>query len=137
MKILGMSAALLFLLVGLSGAPQETAQPGTAAVVGSDGIQRLEISGGDYYFAPNIIVLKVNVPAELTVKKMPGRKPHKITMRSPEAGMDFSVALHAAPQTIKFTPTKVGVYTFWCPERAPLSKSHRDRGMTGKIEVVQ
>ena len=41
------------------------------------------------------------------------------------------------PKTIKFTPTKVGKYSFWCTHKIPFSKSHRDRGMNGVLEVVE
>lgn len=136
MKILGIAAATLVLLVGISGFGQEAAQ-GTVAVVGSDGVQRLAIVGGTYYFDPSVIVVKVNVPVEITVRKAGGHKPHKIRARSPEAGIDFSVTLRATPQTIKFTPTKVGDYAFWCPERFPLMKSHKAHGMTGTLRVVE
>ncbi len=137
MRTFGVAAAVLVMVLGTAALGQQAPSGGTVAVMGSDGIQRAEISGGDYYFAPGIITVKVNVPVELTVKKMPGHKPHKITMRSPEAGMAFTVALRAEPGTIKFTPTKAGDYPFWCPERAPLGKSHKARGMTGTIRVIE
>jgi len=47
------------------------------ASVGSDGVQHVEIIGGEYYFDPNYIVVKVNTPVELKVKKTPGYVPHK------------------------------------------------------------
>jgi plastocyanin domain-containing protein len=123
-------------LLAISGFGQEAAPAGVRAVLGSDGIQRVEITGGSYYFAPNRIILKVGVPAELIVRKV-GGTPHKIRMRSPEAGMSFSACLHKKPRTIKFTPTKVGVYQFWCPMHLPFMKSHRGHGMHGRIEVVE
>lgn len=135
MKILGIAATLV-LLLGVSGFGQQAAQ-GTVAVVGPDGVQRVEIVGGTYYFDPSVIVVKVNVPVEITVRKAGGHKPHKIRARSPEAGIDFSVALHSAPRTIRFTPKKVGDYPFWCPERFPLMKSHKAHGMTGTLRVVE
>ncbi len=39
------------------------------ATVDADGVQRVEVVGGEYYFDPNYIVVKVNKPVELTVKK--------------------------------------------------------------------
>ena len=97
----------------------------------------MEITGGSYYFNPNDIVVKVNVPVELVVKKAGGSTPHSIFLKAPEAGIDFNVTLGNEPKTIKFTPTKVGTYPFWCTKRAPMSsKSHKDRGMTGVLEVV-
>lgn len=106
------------------------------ATVGPDGVQHVEISGGEYYFDPNYIVVKVNVPVELTVKKAPGYVPHDIAVKAPEAGIDFKTDIGKKPQTIKFTPTKVGKYEMECDKRLLWFKSHKDRGMDGFIEVV-
>jgi plastocyanin domain-containing protein len=133
--VLILIAGVFFL--GLDGQGQDPASRGTAAVLGSDGVQRIEIAGGSYYFDPSVIVVKVNVPVEITVKKAGGHKPHKIRARSPEAGIDFSMAMKKAPRTVRFTPTKVGEYPFWCPMRFPFTKSHRAHGMTGTIRVVE
>ena len=137
MRVLSASAAVLLLFIGSVGLGQEAAKNKFVAVIGPDGIQKVEISGGSYYFDPNDIVVKVNVPVELVVKKAGGATPHNIFLKAPEAGIDFHVSLGKEPKTIKFTPTKVGIYPFWCTERAPLSsKSHKDHGMTGVLEVV-
>ena len=138
MKIFGISTVVLFLLLAIPGAGQETAPQGTVATMGADGVQRVEVVGASYYFNPNVIIVKVNVPVELTVKKAGGSTPHSIFLKAPEAGIDFDVNLGKEPKTIKFTPTKVGKYEFWCTKRAPLSKkSHKERGMTGVLEVVE
>ena len=137
MRILRTFAAVLILVLGSVGYGQETAKNKFVAVIGPDGVQKVEITGGSYYFDPNDIVVKVNVPVELVVKKARGSTPHSIFLKAPEAGIDFSVSLGNEPKTIKFTPTKVGMYPFWCTKRAPMSsKSHRDHGMTGVLEVV-
>jgi plastocyanin domain-containing protein len=136
MRIIQISAAVFILLLGSAGWGQEASQNRFVAVVGPDGVQRVEITGGSYYFNPNYIVVKVNVPVELKVKKE-GSTPHSIALKAPEAGIDFNVSLGKEPKSIKFTPTKVGTYPFWCTKRAPLSsKSHKDHGMIGTLEVV-
>ena len=137
MRALKAAAVILILLLGSAGYGQEAAQNRFVAVIGTDGVQRVEITGGSYYFDPNDIVVKVNVPVVLTVKKAGGATPHSIALKAPEAGIEFSVSLGKEPKTIKFTPTKVGTYPFWCTKRAPFSsKSHKDHGMTGVLEVV-
>lgn len=137
MRIIRTSAAVLILLLGSAGFGQEAAQNRFTAVIGPDGVQKVEITGGSYYFDPNDIVVKVNVPVELVVRKAGGSTPHSFFLKAPEAGIDFNVTLGKEPKTIKFTPTKIGKYPFWCTKRAPLSsKSHKDHGMTGVLEVV-
>jgi plastocyanin len=108
------------------------------AAVDADGVQRVAIIGGEYYFDPNYIVVKVNKPVELTVKKASGYIPHNMLVKSPEAGIDFKVDLDAKkPDTVKFTPTKVGKYPMYCDKKLLFFKSHKDRGMEGMIEVVE
>ena len=105
------------------------------AEITQDGIQKVTILGGGYYFDPNFIIVKVNVPVELTVTKEPGIIPHNIVMKSPEAGIDFDQGLSITPKTITFTPTKVGKYPIYCSKRLLFFKSHRDKGMEGTLEV--
>jgi len=107
------------------------------AVVDSSGIQKVEVIGGDYYFTPNHIIVKVNVPVELIVKKESGMVPHTIVMHEPDAGIDINESLGNEPKVIKFTPKKAGKYPFYCDKRFLFFKSHRDRGMEGVIEVVE
>ena len=108
------------------------------ATVDADGVQRVEVVGGEYYFDPNYIVVKVNKPVELTVKKEAGYIPHDMLVKSPEAGIDFKVDLDSKkPEIVKFTPTKVGKYPMYCDKKFLFFKSHKDRGMEGMIEVVE
>jgi plastocyanin domain-containing protein len=116
---------------------QDTKENRFIAVLGEDGVQRAEITGGSYYFYPDVVVVKVNVPVELNVKKAGGAVPHSIALKAPEAGIDFSVSLRKEPKSIKFVPTKVGKYPFWCTKRFLFFKSHKDHGMTGMLEVVE
>ena len=108
------------------------------AAVDADGVQRVAVIGGEYYFDPNYIVVKVNKPVELTVKKEAGYIPHNMLVKSPEAGIDFKVDLDSKkPEIVKFTPTKAGKYPMYCDKKLLFFKSHRDRGMEGMIEVVE
>lgn len=107
------------------------------ATVNEKGIQSVEIKGGDYYFEPNNIIVKVNVPVELTVKKAPGYIPHDIVMNAPEAGMSFKVDFNKEGSIVKFTPTKTGKFPFFCDKKLLFFESHRKKGMEGTIEVVE
>ena len=106
------------------------------ATIGPDGVQHVEVVGGEYYFDPNYIVVKVNVPVELSVKKTGGYVPHDILVKAPDAGIDFKLDIGKTPKTVKFTPTKVGKYEMECDKKLLWFKSHKDRGMDGFIEVV-
>jgi plastocyanin domain-containing protein len=108
------------------------------AVTGNDGIQRIEIVGGGYYFDPNHIIVVVNVPVELEVKKKAKfLVPHNIVIKAPEAGIDFNESLSKEPKIIRFTPVKTGKYIFYCDKKLLFFKSHRDKGMEGVLEVIK
>ena len=47
-----------------------------------------------------------------------------------------SVDLSTEPKVIKFTPTKVGKYPFYCSKRF-LFWTHRAKGMKGVLEVEE
>ena len=107
------------------------------ATMDDKGVQHIDVVGGEYYYDPNYIVVKVNKPVELRVKKAGGFIPHNIIVKAPEAGIDFKVELKNDYQTIRFTPTKVGKYTMYCDHRFLWFASHREKGMEGTIDVVE
>ena len=107
------------------------------ATMGADGVQRVEVIGGEYYFDPNYIVVKVNKPVEFTLKKAAGYVPHDIIVKSPEAGIDFKIDMKTDPVPVKFTPTKIGKYPMYCDKSMLWFKNHREKGMEGIIEVVE
>jgi plastocyanin domain-containing protein len=127
--------ALSLILTGV-GLAEEKEKKTYTAVVDKDGVQRANILAGSYFFDPNYIIVKVNVPVELTVKKESGT-PHSLVIKAPDAGMDVNESLSTEPKVIKFTPTKIGKYPFYCEKRLLFFKSHRDRGMEGTIEVAE
>jgi plastocyanin len=110
------------------------------ATVESDGVQRVEVTGGSYFFNPNHIIVKMGVPVELKVRKESGFVPHNIVAKSPEAGVEFDESIDSdKAKVIRFTPTKAGTYPFFCSKKVPLLfflASHREKGMEGTIEVV-
>lgn len=106
------------------------------ATIGPDGVQKVDMVGGGYYFDPNVVVVKVNVPVELRVRKDAGFVPHDISLKAPEAGINFTESLSAEPKTIRFTPTKTGTYEFDCTKKLLWFESHKDKGMHGTLEVV-
>jgi len=107
------------------------------ATVDSDGVQKVKILAGSYFFDPDYIIVKVNIPVELTISKEPGITPHGFVIKEPDAGIEIDESLSTEPKTIKFTPNKVGKYPFYCSKKLLFFKSHREQGMEGIIEVVE
>jgi plastocyanin len=127
---------VLLLFAGIVSAEEKFNKVYTATI-DADGVQRVKMLGGGYYYDPNYIIVKVNVPVELIVVKEGGFTPHNIIVKAPEAGINFNEDLGKDPKTIKFTPTKAGKYPLYCDKKLLFFKSHKDRGMEGIIEVKE
>ncbi|MES1982965.1 MAG: quinol oxidase [Pseudomonadota bacterium] len=117
-------------------AQETTPQPPVKATIGADGKQHVNILGGSYFFKPNHIIVKVNVPVELSVRLEPGMVPHTLVIQAPEAGMVIDSKLSSDTTVLTFTPTATGKYTFLCKNKLLFFKSHQDKGMHGILEVV-
>jgi len=130
---------VMFLLIAGISFAQDTGQEKKVfkTAIDKDGIQRAEITGGEYFFDPYHIIVKINVPVELRARKRPGIVPHDIIVNAPEAGINFKEDLSKETKVIKFTPKKTGKYPIYCSKKLLFFKSHRERGMEGMIEVIE
>lgn len=126
-----------FLFCTLALAAEPIQEKRYVATVDPDGVQRVEIVGGSYYFAPNLIVVKANVPVELKARKEGDIISHDIVLKAPEAGIDFAQELRSEPVIIRFTPVKTGRYEFGCSKKFLSFASHKERGMHGVLQVVE
>ncbi|MGR9099806.1 MAG: cupredoxin domain-containing protein [Gammaproteobacteria bacterium] len=107
------------------------------AEIDQNGEQVIDITGENYSFNPDRIVVKANVPVVLRVKKEKGFIPHDFTLKNAAAGIEIKESLDEKPKIIRFTPTQAGTMTFYCGEKFLFFKSHRDKGMQGTLEVVE
>lgn len=133
----GLLIACLLVLFSAGAVLAQDEERRYVATIDPDGVQRVEVVGGGYYFDPAVIVFKVNVPVELQVRSEGGITPHDIVLQAPEAGIDFAEKLGREPVSISFTPTRVGQYPFDCSKRFLFFASHKERGMHGVLEVVE
>jgi plastocyanin domain-containing protein len=131
-RSLGFALLFSLLAAGMASSEEQTFQ----ATVGADGTQHVDIVAGSYFFNPNRIIVKANVPVQMTIRKEGGVVPHDIVLSAPDAGIDIKEELSRDAKTITFTPTKPGTYVFYCDKKQPFGKSHRELGMTGVLEVV-
>ncbi|AOJ76329.1 quinol oxidase [Burkholderia ubonensis] len=107
----------------------------TRVPVDADGVQRVAIVGGSYFFRPALVIVRADVPVELTVSAEPGVVPHSFEIDAPQAGIAVRTELSTTPRTFRFTPTQAGRFAYYCTHRLLFFKSHRDRGMEGVLEV--
>lgn len=106
------------------------------ATVDSDGVQRVRIVGGEYFFKPNRIMVKVNVLVEFSVSREAGVVPHSLVIEAPAAGIAVDEDLSTEVRKLTFTPTARGTHLIYCKNKLLFFKSHRERGMEGILEVV-
>lgn len=114
---------------------QEQKEPHVAKA-DADGVQRVRIVGGSYFFKPSHIVVKANVPVELLASRESGMTPHNLIIRAQDAGVVIEEDLGTDAKKIAFTATKAGKYSFYCGKKLPFVAGHREKGMEGVLEVV-
>ena len=131
-----MPAVLLGLCLAATAALAQGDKEKVVATVEADGVQRVRIVGGSYFFKPGHIVVKVNVPVELIASRESGITPHNLLSQAPEAGLKVEEDLGTEPKKIAFKPTAVGKYPIYCSKKLPFMAGHRERGMEGVLEVV-
>ena len=107
------------------------------ATIDADGVQRVHLLAGSYYFKPELIVVKVAVPVELILRRESALVPHSLVLNAPEAGIAIDEELSTEPRTVTFTPKAVGKYLFYCDKQLLFFKSHQARGMEGVLQVVE
>ena len=124
--------AIFFFAAGLTLAQSQPFR----AKVDADGVQRVEIVAGDYYFKPDHLIVKANTPVELSIRRESG-KPHNFVLKEPAAGLNIDQELSKDFETITFNATMPGSYNFSCSKKLLYFASHKERGMQGILEVVQ
>lgn len=134
--ILSLTCCLFFIAAGPAVGLAQERKEVHIAKVDSDGVQRVRIDSGSYFFTPDHIVVRVNVPVEILASREAGRTPHDFVIKAPEAGIDVEIELAAEPKKIAFTATAVGKYPFYCSKKLLFFASHRERGMEGVLEVI-
>ena len=107
-----------------------------AAPAADAGAQQVTVHLGDYRFHPDAIEVVAGRPVELTLVNDDKITPHNFTLKGSNAGIDLDAAVSAGKSiTLHFTPQTAGSYTFYCNKKLPFMKSHRERGMEGKLVV--
>lgn len=122
----------LFLLISLI---SSAAEP-LVVQISPGGLQRAEIIADSYSYTPDHLIVKLNVPVELTIHSKTWIVPHNFVLKDADAGLDIKQDIPAGKSVVvKFTPTRSGKFKFYCDKRLLFFKSHEDRGMKGIIEV--
>ena len=130
--------AIIAVLAGCqsSGEHQPVAQHSQTVSIDKDGVQRVTVLAGSYFFKPNHIIVKADTPVEIVASREAGMVPHDLVIQAPDGSTLVQQDLATEPRKISFTPRKPGKYPMYCSKKPPLLASHRERGMEGTLEVV-
>jgi plastocyanin domain-containing protein len=131
-----MRSTLLALAVTLGASIAIAQEPASPVKPDADGVQRITLTSGSYFFKPGRIVVKANVPVELLASRESGITPHNLVIQAREAGVMVDQELASDAKKIVFTATKPGKYPFYCSKKLPFMAGHREKGMEGVLEVV-
>ena len=89
--------------------------------------QRVEISASKYEFKPRELKLKTGQPVTIVLTSTGGSHSFDVdalNLHSTEAGDGKTI-------TFEFTPDKPGMYELYCAH-----SGHKERGMTGRLEIT-
>lgn len=101
-----------------------------------DGIQRGALVLDSYRYQPDHLVVRAGAPVELVLTSVTLLTPHNFVLRDLDAGLNVSQDVGAGDTvTVRFTPSKPGLYTFYCDKKLLFFPSHREKGMEGLLEV--
>lgn len=130
-----LALVLAVLLSGLAQAADAPAPP-FAVPVDQDGVQRASIQLDSYAYVPSHLVVEAGKAVELTLTSVTFITPHNFILLEPSAGLTIEQDIGSGKTVlVKFTPTKPGLYPFYCDKKLPLFPSHREKGMEGRLEV--
>ena len=124
-------ALVLPLLAGCASGLKRPVQEVTATP-DANGVQQVRLVAHSYYFTPNRIVVRRNVPVELHIRNAAFLTPHNFTCIAPDAGIQVNRGLSwfGGTRRVRFIPVKDGEYPFLCGV-----DSHAKHGMTGTLVV--
>ncbi len=131
-----LSICLFLLLLPAVALAEEKTEDVIIAKPDVHGVQKVDMTGGSYYFKPNYIVVKKNMPVRILLKNDSTLIAHNFVIDEPDAGMEANVEMNGT-NIAEFIPRIPGKYKFYCDRKFIFSKSHRQKGMEGTIEVVE
>ena len=85
------------------------------------------VTGSEFAFSPSTLTAKAGEPVTITFKNG-GKYPHNFTIK--ELNVASKTIGGGQSDTVTFTPTKAGTYTYYCGV-----DGHADKGMKGTLTV--
>lgn len=119
-----------------SAADSQTVSAPVVLEVQADGVQRATVIVDSYAYTPNHLVVRAGRPVELTLTSVTMLTPHNFILNDPAAGFAVEQDVGAGKSVVvRFTPTRPGMFTFYCDKKLLFFASHREKGMEGRLEA--
>ncbi len=114
-----------------------TASPSAMAAQGDAAVFRVPVTLGDYRFSPTRVRIPAGRPVTLELRNTDKLIAHNFTLEQPHAAAQLSVDVGAGQtRSLPLPPLAEGRYRFFCNQKLPFMKSHRERGMHGELLVA-
>ena len=104
------------------------------AAIGPDGVQRVNIRCGSDFFDPRHIVVKANVPVQLSVSTTRDLPTQQFTVNLGPVGVDGPVG--PAQKAFVLSPSLTGKFQALCRSNGPPDSPAARKAKTGFITVV-
>jgi heme/copper-type cytochrome/quinol oxidase subunit 2 len=102
----------------------------------ADGVQRVTMIVDSHLYKPDRLVVRLGNPVEVTLVSQTVLTPHNFVIKEPVAGIEVNEDVPPGETVkVRFTPTRAGVFPFYCDKKLLFFKSHRDKGMEGSLKV--
>lgn len=102
----------------------------------ADGVQRATVVLDSYSYSPSHLIVVAGKPVELTLASVTTITPHNFVITDPASGLDINQDVGAGKTVvIRFVPKLPGVFDFYCDKKLLFLRSHREKGMEGKLDV--
>lgn len=110
------------------------------AAIGPDGMQRINIRCGPDFFDPPHVIVKANVPVELSVSTTRGLPSHNflVNLSGPNAinATNANSPIGSAQKSFVFVPGLPGDYTMVCRNNAGVANAPTEKSMQGVLTVI-
>ena len=105
-------------------------------IPGQDGVQRIKIVLGSYFYYPNEIIIQANEPVIIELENESFWTPHNFVIGDPKMSMHHEINVSPGDTVnLQLLLVSPGRYTFYCNNQLMFFPSHREECMEGVLEV--
>ena len=129
-------SSLILVLVFLPGPLLADSASSVTLSPDQDGVQRIRIILGSYFYSPNEIIIQANKPVSIELENQSFLIPHNFVIDNSEMGLHHEINVSAGDTVnLQLLLTSPGRYTFYCNKQLLFFPSHDQEGMEGVLEV--